>query len=335
MAWLPLAQAHEGEEETAELEGYEVTVTPQEAVQGDELPIEARILKGETPLAGSAVTFTVDRHEDGISDRLETEEREPGRYVAKYRFTKSGEHEIHVEFTDAGETKRVTAAVNALRASVWTPGRSFGIGAAALALLALIAGFLRKKPKAAITGAFAALIAGGIAYSLYVTFRSGAASRGVVTCVAENECYLTAHIHAYAPIEICGEEFRLPIEKGALTGPHTHEEKNIIHWHDRLRYDKGKQDVVDPTPFTLGAFFDAVEIPFTSDAIANQANGGACNGEAAALKVFVNGKQNAAYRSYRWSDKDVIFIVFDSRTPAEVEAWLKTNPIVFPTLGRG
>lgn len=329
------ARAHGGEGEAPEPEGYEITLSPQEAIQNDELPIAAHILREGLPLRGAAVTLTVDRHEEGISDRLEAKEREPGSYAAVYRFETSGEYEVHIEFVDSGATKRVTRNVRVLATSWFTAERAWGIGTFGLAVAALAIGLAKRRWRAGVGAALALLAAGGISYSLYVTFQSGAASTGVVTCVKEGECYLTAHIHAYIPITLCGKEFRLPIETGALTGPHTHEEKNIAHWHDRLPYDNVLKQPKDVTPFTLDVFFKAVHIPFDIRRIGTARNGDLCEGKSGTVKMFVNGIENSDYERYVWKDHDVIAIIFDSRMPEAIEAELKAHPILFPALGRG
>ena len=334
-----ITAAHEGETETSNLEGYSVTVTPREVMRGDEIPIGAHIENAGAPLSGSTVTFTVDRHEEGISDRLPAKEREPGSYTAKYRFTRSGEYEIHVEFTDTGETKRVTASVNVLGTPFWTARSAIGLGAGVVALIVLIIGIIRKKLKSAIAGAVAVLIAGGIGYSLLVTFKSGATG-GIITPITKPngsiEYILTGHFHTYVPISICSKDFRLPTEIGPLTGPHTHEEKNIIHWHDRLPYDKVNNVLKDTMPLTLGAFFDAIKIPFDKRTIATAHEGDACNGKSGSVILFVNGvRYEGDPRAFVWKNKDVVRIFFDSRPLSEIEEEVKNNPIRFPSLGRG
>ena len=187
-------------------------------------------------------------------------------------------------------------------------------------------------------GIFIVLLAGaaGLGYSLYITIKSGAVDAGVVSCPSAGQCIWTAHIHAYLPISICGEDYRLPIEIGALTGPHTHEEKNIAHWHDKLPYDKKTKEIMDAAPLTLGAFFDAIEVPFNSDRIANKKNSDLCpDGSKGITKVLVNGTIVENPREYIWKNHDIIMIFFDSRTPLETERKAAEAPLTFPTLGRG
>jgi hypothetical protein len=176
----------------------------------------------------------------------------------------------------------------------------------------------------------------GLAYSLYITYQSGAVEAGVITCPSENDCFWTAHVHGYIPIQICGADFRLPIEVGRLDDSHTHEEKNIVHWHDKLPYDPEAKAITNTRPLTLGAFFDSVNVPFDSERIADKQNGDLCpGGTAGAVSLFINGEKNEQYRNYIWRDKDVMMIFFDN-VPAEArEIQLKENPVRFPKLGRG
>ncbi len=177
---------------------------------------------------------------------------------------------------------------------------------------------------------------GIIAYSLLVTFNSGAATEGIVTCPTSDNCFWSSHFHIYAPTEICGEEFLLPVELGSLQKSHTHEEKNIIHWHDKLPYDNVTKKIIDTTDLTLGSFYDQVNIPFSSTQLDGKKNGDACSdGTIGTWKMMVNGKPSSAYREYEMHDRDVIWMVFDSRTTdAIVTAW-NQNPIPFPAAGSG
>lgn len=187
------------------------------------------------------------------------------------------------------------------------------------------------------------LIVAGLGYSLYVVLQTGT-SAGIVTCPSEGNCVWSAHIHSFIPISICGAEYRLPIEVGNLNRPHTHEEKNIAHWHDTLPYDMTTQTITNTEPLTLGAFFDEIKIPFAKDRIADKKNGDSCDGtvckkapceESATVKMFINGKSSDLFRNYIWRDKDVIQIFFDSRSSEKIEKELQSNPVTFPKLGRG
>jgi hypothetical protein len=320
----------------AELLGITVEVTPLEALEGDEAPIEAHITKEGDPITGLEVIVTIDRHESEESHKFSTKEREPGHYFTKYKFEESGEYEVHIEFEIEGEKIRTTKEINVLQRSgndVWY----FGIGA--LILIAITWGLIikakKKNIKRAIVLTIVITFAAFLGYSLYQVYITGARSAGVVTCPSESVCYLTAHIHAFVPTEVCGEDIRYKTEVGSLEGPHTHEEKNIIHWHDRLPYDKIEKKLLDTEPLTLGAFFDAIEVPFSSTHILDKQNGDACTEGIGTLKMFVNGVPSDAFREYVWTDKDVIHLFFDSRDSNEIETFLQQDPVIFPSLGRG
>lgn len=180
------------------------------------------------------------------------------------------------------------------------------------------------------------IVIGIVGYSLYFTFNSGAATEGIVTCQSPDNCFWSSHFHIYAPTQICGEELLLPVELGPLQKAHTHEEKNIIHWHDKLAYDNAAKKIIDTTDLTLGSFYDQVKIPFTSIQLDGKTNGDTCpDGTIGNWKMLVNGKPSTAYRSYEMHDRDVIWMVFDSRSMDEiVQAW-NQKPIAFPASGNG
>ncbi|OGF01948.1 MAG: hypothetical protein A3G07_02755 [Candidatus Doudnabacteria bacterium RIFCSPLOWO2_12_FULL_47_12] len=194
-----------------------------------------------------------------------------------------------------------------------------------------------KMPPKKLVVLFLLLIgAGVIVYSLIVTFRSGATKSGVITCLDSGECFWTAHIHAYIPVTICGQEYRLPIEKGDLSGPHTHEEKNLAHWHDRLAYDPQARQIIDTRPLLLKSFFEAIAMPFSNTGIAGKNNGDICpGGGKGSLQMFVGGKYMENPESYIMRDLDVVQIFFDERDIKTIEEDIKNNPVPFPALGRG
>jgi hypothetical protein len=195
----------------------------------------------------------------------------------------------------------------------------------------------RKRKLKTVIWVLILFVALGLSYSLYITFQSGATQTGIIVCPDDtNECFWIAHIHAFAPIFICGEEYHIPIEKGPLGGPHSHEEKNIFHWHDRLPYDLEAHTITNIEPLTLGAMFDALDIPFNNTGIAQQTTGGVClDGNPGTMHMFVNGKPNTEFETYVWKNKDVIVIFFDSRTETELLEFLNTLNLAFPKLGRG
>ncbi len=334
-----IINAHEGEEEEQHAGDFAIRFTPSQVIQQDSIPLEVSISKDNAPMSNLQVTFTIDNHDIGLSEKLNTEEREPGHYFAKYLFKNAGPHEVHIEFNYEGELIRKTAPIDVLKKeNLFNLKTILMILVIILLIIIWYSGLKGKKKniKRSITLSVILLIAAGVAYSLYVTFTSGAAQSGIIVCPSENECYWTAHVHTYVPIKVCGEDVRLPIEKGSLAGPHTHEEKNIIHWHERLLYDKNTQKLVDATPLTLGAFFDAIEVQFTEDSILDKKNNDQClDNTGGTLKMFVNGKYMPPSRDHVWKDREVIYFVFDSSNPSEIEKEISENPIGFPSLGRG
>ncbi len=207
---------------------------------------------------------------------------------------------------------------------------------AVLGFLVLVFGIIKKKYKLGIIWFLILLALGGLVYSLIFTQKQDT-SNGIITCPkAGGECVWTAHIHAYMPINICGEYFRLPTEVGALNLPHTHEEKNLAHWHDKLPYDMETKSIKETENLLVKAFFKEIKIPIGEDRIANKKNGDLCqSGNPGILRVFVNGIETKDFLNYLWRDKDVIYFEFSDRTTEEIKKELKEKPIVFPLLGRG
>lgn len=329
--------AHSPEEEHEELGEFDVSITPSQAIQGDSIPVEAHISKDGQPVSNLQVFLVMDNHDIGVSDRLSGIEREPGHYFSMYKFKGSGAYEVHVEFSSDDETIRRTFPIDII-----TSKKSQSTYFLIIAVIALIFVWVyglkekKKKIKKSIILSIVVLAIIGIVYSLFITLQSGARSSGLIVCPQEDKCYWTAHVHAYVPIKICGEDKRLPIELGPLNGPHTHEEKNIIHWHDRLPYDNVNKRLLETKPLTLGAFFDAINANFNSNSILDKNNNDVClDGTQGKLKMFVNGKRSNQFRDFIWKDKDVIFIIFDNESYEEIEAELMQNSIKFPALGRG
>ena len=252
-------------------------------------------------------------------------------------FPKYGDYIIHVEYLFEGVRENfeinifaVTPEKNSLAGKI-----IFNSAGTIILLIIVFAGIIKKNIKAAIIWSLILAVAAFLSYSLYVTIESDPSS-GIVTCPKTGECIWTAHVHAFVPILICDKEFRLPIEVGKLQNPHTHEEKNIIHWHDKLPYDKTTNMITNLEPLTLGAFFDSIDVEFSEKSIDGKTNGDLCpNNKAGDLKVFVNGKLNTQYGNYIWKDKDVISIFFDDTPVETIEKELMENPVTFPALGRG
>ncbi len=353
---IGFAGAHEDEF----IENIDIHFTPEEAFQNNQAAIEAYIEENSTPLTGLSVFFVVDRHEIGLSERLQAKEREPGRYVIKYEFKNSGPHEVHVEF-DYQQTDAQGASISSelIRKTfdIQVEGNEnvsyYFIALAAIFLILSAAYYFRsRKGKASIALAIVMLAVTGLSYSVYDVYTTGAAERGVVVCLSDkgemtpeasgNTCYWSAHIHAEVNIDLCGDtSYRFPVEKGALDGPHTHEERNLIHFHERLRIDENSKEILDTQLLTLGAFFDAMEVPFDNGKVLDKTNGQTCDNQLSTVKMFVNkdwnrnslGKPVASFRDYAWEDGDVITVIFDERpSEAIAEEQQKTTAALTPEL---
>lgn len=125
------------------------------------------------------------------------------------------------------------------------------------------------------------------------------------------------HAHAYIDIFVCGKQVDLPRATGAgkqhgkgfvgIPLLHTHDD-NVVHIEGIVR---NREQV------SLGAFFDAIKVPFNSEKVFNTANGDMCDGKPGTWKMYVNGKETQRFRDYipfniKDPQKQVISIVFDS-----------------------
>ncbi len=181
---------------------------------------------------------------------------------------------------------------------------------------------------------FLALL-GFLIYSVRQYRQSGIAESGIVTCEGE-KCFWNAHIHVYLPIEICGQEYPLSKFQGPLAKHHTHGEENIIHWHDRLKFDPATKQFLEPSPFLLSRTLETLQIPVSETTLLDKKDGDSClDGSSGAWKVFVNGAFQADWRNYEWQDRDIALFIFDARIIEEIEAELRDKPKVFPKLGAG
>jgi len=167
----------------------------------------------------------------------------------------------------------------------------------------------------------------GLGYSLYSFYSSGSAERGIVICDPENpsDCLWQDHMHFLVLISAGGADDvqNLPLEKGDLDKPHTHEERNVIHWHSSVPYDPVRQEAIDKSVFTLSASLASIGVEMP--------DGG---------KVFVKKKggsweyaQNQG--GYVWDDSDIIFVTTDSSANEEIVSELEASGISLPYLGAG
>lgn len=144
--------AHMGaDEESAE----ELTIrfSPQTAPLRMDVVYTAEVFEGATPVTGARVDFVFDLHPRGISDRVQSQEREPGHYFAHYTIGQlHPEWEAHVEVLHEGHEVHTTHALSAVSAGGWEeamPGGSISAAAMASAGLVLVlaglALYLRRK----------------------------------------------------------------------------------------------------------------------------------------------------------------------------------------------
>lgn len=306
--------------------------------------LEIKDTKTDAKLIGLTPRVTI-KNPQGVALNSGNALLKGDEYLFEYTFPKPGDYKLVAHFIHEGQehesifTIPVSAATSAAQAS-GTTTYMWWIVAGVVWLLVVIWGLgltrQEKKIKQSVVASIVILIAGGLVYSLIVVFKTGAIKTGVVTCLENESCYWTAHIHAYLPTSICGQEYRLPIEQGPLGGPHTHEEKNIAHWHDRLNYDQKSGQITETEPLTVSTFFESINVVLTNQSIADKKNGDLCPvGAAGTLKAFVNGQYTPDIVSHIWQDKEVISIFFDDRTVEQAEQELKAKPVEFPTLGRG
>lgn len=187
------------------------------------------------------------------------------------------------------------------------------------------------------------LIVAFLGYGVYSYISSGAKEQGVIVCNPQdpNECYWQAHIHTFVLQEVCGEQRQFSKEHGELEEHHTHEETNIIHWHDRVPIDRETGELKDTSSLTLGAFMTESGINFSDTCFYEYCNGDVCpSGSTGTVKMFVKSKnkgweQNTEYSNYIWQDGDIIYIAFDSRTQQEASEYLTKQNVRFPLLGAG
>ncbi len=156
-------------------------------------------------------------------------------------------------------------------------------------------------------------IIGYMIYSVVVFRESEAEEEGIVVCDPTGQSCLIApgDLHAEIDAVVCGDSIKFPLEKGDLSKQHTHKERNLIHWHDKLPYDKTTETILDWSPLKMSGFFEQMEMRFTSDCIGSYCNGDKCpDGTVGMMKMTVNGVDNSEFENYIWKDDDEIEIRF-------------------------
>src|SRR3989344_7868594 len=145
-------------------------------------------------------------------------------------------------------------------------------------------------------------IAAFLVYSYFAYKHSLGEGENFIVCDNTNNCIVALHMHSEVEIKVCSEEIKLPLEAGDKTATHTHKERNLLHFEERLRYDNATQTILETEPITLKTFFNYqdVNIIFNSTCIADKCNGDLCNGNLGTLKFSVNEMPNNEFESYVW-----------------------------------
>lgn len=126
--------------------------------------------------------------------------------------------------------------------------------------------------------------------------KSVTTEKPITTCQPENappeqqKCYYTAHSHFTLKLVIDGKEQDLPFEKGDLQKPHTHADKNKIHWHATLPVDPKTKKVTDYSQFQVKNVLDEFQI----------------NYQGKKVMVVVNNQAKPEGLDYIWQDGDTI-----------------------------
>ncbi len=156
----------------------------------------------------------------------------------------------------------------------------------------------------------AALLVAGIGYSVYY-FLSGTENTEEYDVCVDDRCIRAFHAHMQLSVELCGEKTLLPLERGPLDGPHTHKERNLIHFEERLPYEKETGRLLDTTPFRMETIMDIFEIPFTADCLGEYCSGDFCpDGTPGVVTMTVNGEQRTDFEQYVWKDDDYVELRF-------------------------
>jgi len=157
-----------------------------------------------------------------------------------------------------------------------------------------------KEVKLIIWSAVILAIVALLSYSVYFYYVSDAES-GIISCNDEGECNIAMHIHADLDVEVCGKKINFPLEKGDLSGQHTHKERNLMHWHNITAVSPETYEILNPKEFYVQEFLNQMEFEFPED----------CNGKPAELQVFVNNMKREELLEYPWKDDDKVKVIFE------------------------
>ena len=139
-----------------------------------------------------------------------------------------------------------------------------------------------------------------LSYSVSFYYESDAES-GIIICNDEGKCSIAMHIHADIDMEVCGEKINFVLEKGDLSGQHTHKERNLMHFHDVTPIDSETRELLSPEEFTIKEFLNQMEFELPEN----------CNEKQVELKVFVNNIEIKESLEYPWKDGDNVKVIFE------------------------
>src|SRR3989344_7796724 len=140
-----------------------------------------------------------------------------------------------------------------------------------------------------------------IGYSVAYYLQSEVEETGVDVCVGE-VCSRSIHIHADLSGSICGQAINLTKEQGPLTEAHTHKEKNLLHFHNTLQFDRQTNRVLDYGPLALKKSLADLDMVLPETCLGSD--------QAAKLQLKVNDKIVAAGLDYIWQDGDELELIY-------------------------
>lgn len=137
-----------------------------------------------------------------------------------------------------------------------------------------------------------------LGYSAWYYKVSGVEEHGVA--LQEKPGFRAVHWHANLRILVCGDERKIPVNKGEPL-LHTHRDANRIHIEGLIQ---------GPSDVTLGKFMNAVGVPFSETQVFDITNGEGCNGQPGVWKMTVNDASSEEFENYAINDGDNIELIF-------------------------
>ena len=143
----------------------------------------------------------------------------------------------------------------------------------------------------------------GVAVLLYYSvqqYLEQSEATGITIC-NEGECIKTLHIHSDITFDLCGRSITLPREGGELAGLHTHKEKDLLHFHDKVSVDPDSKEQLFDKRLSLGEVLEMFEL--SPDEY--------CSGPGPFEVIFtVNGEVPDEGLDYNWQDGDDLHLIF-------------------------